>query len=160
MTDAQSYEPHINDDHPLLNFFPLPVESEVERKSAKLYLIPSSFGESYDEEFRPLPSPKSELPDGERWTLAFVMSALEIIAGRRSIMQLARTTHRIVYNRIASKIGMTREVPKIRRFHRHEPIEGVIEVTVTLAFRERVRVLVARFEGVDRKWLCTEFEIL
>ena len=50
--------------------------------------------------------------------------------------------------------------PKIRKFHRHEPIEGVIEITVTLVFKERVRVLAARFEGVDRKWLCTEFEIL
>ena len=160
MSDATNYETQIQDDHPILNFFPLPEEKEGERKTTKLYLVPSSFGESFDEDFRPLASPKSELPDVERWTLAFVMSALEIIAGRRSIMQLARTTHRIVYTRIASKIGMTREVPKIRRFHRHEPIEGVVEVTVTLAFRERVRVLVARFEGVDRKWLCTEFEIL
>lgn len=150
----------VDNDHPLLNFFPDIVEDPKIESNGKLYLIPTTYGESYDEGFYPLPSPKSELPDIERWTLAFVTSSLEIIAGRRSIMQLARTTHRIVYNRIASKIGMVREVPKIRRFHRHEPIEGVIEVSVTLAFRQRVRVLVARFEGVDRKWLCTEFEIL
>lgn len=150
----------VDNGHPLLNFLPDVAEHTNSQSSNKLYLIPTTYGETYDEGFRPLPSPKTELPDVERWTLAFVTSSLEIIAGRRSIMQLARTTHRIVYNRIASKIGMTREVPKIRRFHRHEPIEGVIEVTVTLAFRERVRVLVARFEGVDRKWLCTEFEIL
>lgn len=43
---------------------------------------------------------------------------------------------------------------------RHQPIEGVVEVTVTLVFNERVRVLAARFEGVDKKWLCTEIEIL
>jgi hypothetical protein len=58
------------------------------------------------------------------------------------------------------KIGLLKEVPKIRKFHRHQPIEGVVEVTVTLVFSERVRVLAARFEGVDRKWLCTEIEIL
>lgn len=38
--------------------------------------------------------------------------------------------------------------------------KSAFEETVTLAFNERIRVLAARFEGVDRKWLCTEFEIL
>ena len=126
----------------------------------KLYLVPTSHGESYDPDFAPNPSPLSELPNIERWTLTYVVSALEILAGKRSPQQLARSTHRFTYNSLLRRIGSTTEVPKIRRVHRNEPIEGVIEVNVTLVFKERVRALVARFEGVDRKWLCTELEIL
>ena len=131
-----------------------------EFKPHKLYLVPTSHGETYDPDFAPNPSPLSELPNIERWTLTYVVSVLEILAGRRSVQQVARSTHRFTYNSLLKQIGNLKEVPKIRKFHRHQPIEGVVEVTVTLAFSERVRVLAARFEGVDRKWLCTEVEIL
>jgi len=126
----------------------------------KLYLVPTSHGESYDPDFAPNPSPLSELPNLERWTLIYVVSVLEILAGRRSPQQVARSTHRFIYNTLLHKVGTFNEVPKIRKFHRHQPIEGVIEITVTLVFKERIRVLAARFEGVDRKWLCTEFDVL
>ena len=126
----------------------------------KLYLVPTSHGESYDPDFAPNPSPLSELPNLERWTLIYVVSVLEILAGRRSPLQVARSTHRFIYNTLLRKVGTFNEVPKIRKFHRHQPIEGVIEITVTLVFKERIRVLAARFEGVDRKWLCTEFDVL
>lgn len=135
-------------------------ERESMGKAHKLYLVPTSHGESYDPDFAPNPSPLSELPNIERWTLTYVVSILEILAGRRSIQQVARSTHRFTYNSLLKKIGLLKEVPKIRKIHRHQPIEGVVEVTVTLVFSERVRVLAARFEGVDRKWLCTEIEIL
>ena len=132
----------------------------LELKPHKLYLVPTSHGETYDPDFAPNPSPLSELPNIERWTLTYVVSVLEILAGRRSVQQVARSTHRFTYNSLLKQIGNLKEVPKIRKFHRHQPIEGVVEVTVTLVFSERVRVLAARFEGVDRKWLCTEVEIL
>ena len=148
-------------------FAPSPDSSDFEvhkrdsiGKPRKLYLVPTSHGESYDPDFAPNPSPLNELPNIERWTLTYVVSILEILAGRRSIQQVARSTHRFTYNSLMKKIGILKEVPKIRKFHRHQPIEGVVEVTVTLVFSERVRVLAARFEGVDRKWLCTEVEIL
>jgi len=155
--------------HPMLDLFTKESlfsikESQVSEKELtggkKLYLVPTSHGESYDPDFAPNPSPLSELPNIERWTLTYVVSALEILAGKRSPQQLARSTHRFTYNSLLRRIGSTTEVPKIRRVHRNQPIEGVIEVNVTLVFKERVRALVARFEGVDRKWLCTEFEIL
>ena len=155
--------------HPMLDLFTKESlfsirESQVSEKELiggqKLYLVPTSHGESYDPDFAPNPSPLSELPNIERWTLTYVVSALEILAGKRSPQQLARSTHRFTYNSLLRRIGSATEVPKIRRVHRNQPIEGVIEVNVTLVFKERVRALVARFEGVDRKWLCTEFEIL
>ena len=77
-------------------------ESQVSEKELtggkKLYLVPTSHGESYDPDFAPNPSPLSELPNIERWTLTYVVSALEILAGKRSPQQLARSTHRFTYN--------------------------------------------------------------
>jgi len=37
---------------------------------------------------------------------------------------------------------------------------GAIEVVATLKVSKKIRALVTRFEGVDRRWLCTEFELL
>jgi hypothetical protein len=149
--------------HPMLDLFNRPNLDETSSSVSagkKLYLIPSTHGDSFDPDFAPNPSPLSELPNIERWTLMYIVSALEILAGRRSPQQVARSTHRFTYNTILQKVGTLTELPKIKRIHRHQPIEGVIEVTVTLTFKDRVRALVARFEGVDRKWLCTELDLL
>jgi hypothetical protein len=137
------------------DFFP---ESETFEylPSGKLYLVPTTHGESFDPDFAPNPSSLEELPNLERWTLLYVVCVIEILAGRRPIAQIARSTHRFTFNEITAKIGSLREVPKIKKIHRNQPIEGVVEVAVTLSFKERVRVLVARFEGVDRRWICTE----
>jgi len=42
----------------------------------------------------------------------------------------------------------------------NQPIEGVVESTVTLRIKERVRSLILRFEGVDKRWVCTELKLL
>lgn len=141
------------------DFFQPPVEFRVER-SKKLYLMPTTHGEVYDPDFAPEPSPISELPEIEKWTLTFLITVIEILAKRRPIQQIARSTHRFTFNNIAALIGTIRELPRIRSIHRHQPIEGVIEMTAILNFGERTRALVTRFEGVDRRWLCTEFELL
>jgi hypothetical protein len=146
-------------EQPMLNLFTR-TDLPIHTLSNKLYLVPTSHGETYDPDFAPNPSPLSDLPNLERWTLTYVVSVLEVMAGRRSPQQVARSTHRFTYNTLLKRVGSVSEVPKIRKIHRNQPIEGVIEVTVTLAFKERVRAMVARFEGVDRKWLCTELEIL
>ena len=141
------------------DFYDGPFQTEV-TSSSKLYLVPTTHGENFDPDFSPMASALTELPDGERWTQAYIISAIEILAGRRSVTQISRTTHRYIYNSLLTKVGSFSELPKINKIHRSQPIDGVIELTVTLAFKNRVRALVARFEGVDRKWLCTEFELL
>ena len=147
--------------HPTLQFF-INSESEIGKyhRSNKLYLVPTTHGESYDPDFAPNPSPLADLPNLERWTLTYVVSAIEIMAGRRPVQQLSRSTHRFTYNSLLRNIGSVTELPKIRSIHRNQPIEGVVELTAILSFKDRVRALIARFEGVDRKWLCTELELL
>lgn len=159
--DIEGFEPQ-----PMLQLFAYPkgdvapLRNSSNYPSSKLYLIPTSHGESFDPDFAPNPSPLSDLPNIERWTLTYVVSVVEIMAGRRPAQQLARSTHRFTYNSLIRSIGQINEVPKIRRIHRHQPIEGVVELTAVLTFKNRVRALMARFEGVDRKWLCTELELL
>lgn len=155
--DIEDFEPQ-----PMLQLFTYPRNSLIPtiHSSNKLYLVPTSHGESFDPDFAPNPSPLSDLPNIERWTLTYVVSVIEIMAGRRPAQQLARSTHRFTYNSLIRSIGQINEVPKIRRIHRNQPIEGVVELTAVLSFKNRVRALMARFEGVDRKWLCTELELL
>ena len=131
--------------------------------SRKLFLVPTPQnleGEDPDNEYLPKPSPLSELPPLQETINRFVLGVVEIWGGRRQPMQLARLCHRLVYAKISTLAGNQKEIPKIRKIYINEPIEGVAETTVTLRFNDRVRSLVLRFEGVDKRWLCTEFALL
>jgi hypothetical protein len=136
----------------------------VPTKTAKLYLIPtpdSEFGpEWFHPKFSPMPSPLSDLPDSYTWSKSFVIAVLEVWAGRRSVMQLARNSHRSVLSKITSQGKTLSEACQIRRIYINQPIEGVIETTVTLSIKNRVRSLILRFEGIDKKWICTELRLL
>lgn len=151
---------HLQPTLQLFNYTNPGVDDTQNNQPARLYLVPTTHGESYDPDFAPNPSPLKELPNIERWTLTYIVTVIEIMAGRRPVQQVARSTHRFTYNSILRDIGSIDEVPKIRRIHRNQPIEGVVELTAVLVFKNRVRALIARFEGVDKKWLCTELELL
>jgi hypothetical protein len=75
-------------------------------------------------------------------------------------MQLARNSHRSVISKILSQGKTLSGVCQIRRIYINQPIEGVIETTVTLSIKNRVRSLILRFEGIDKKWICTELRLL
>ena len=158
-------EPNFNFDsqlwsHPMLALFQPPPESNVSVNSRKLYLVPTTFGDEYDPDFAPQPSSLDELPDIEPWLKKFVVTLLEIWIGQRAPQQLSRWCHRAIYQELIRKIGSISTLPKIRKIYRSQPIEGVEEVTVTLRFGERIRSLVIRFEGVDKRWLCTELFLI
>jgi hypothetical protein len=140
-----------------------PQASVAQERPAKLFLVPTPQnldGEEPDPDYLPKPSPLSELPPLDETVKRFVVGVVEIWGGRRQPMQLARLSHRLVFAKIQELAGDKREIPKIRKIYINQPIEGVAETTVTLRFNERVRSLVLRFEGVDRRWLCTEFVLL
>jgi hypothetical protein len=133
------------------------------RIPAKLFLIPTANnlpGEESDPDSLPKPSPKSDLPDVEIWVERFVIGVVEIWGGRRHPMQLARWCHRNVHLELTKNSGTYPEIPRVRKIYLSEPIEGVCETTVTLRIQDRVRSLVLRFEGVDKRWLCTELALL
>ncbi|MEY2722660.1 MAG: hypothetical protein RIS57_567 [Actinomycetota bacterium] len=146
-----------------LPFYEGPTEFIAPAKG-KLYLIPTTHGEIFDPAFSPLPSPLTSLPDPIRWTRAYLISVIEILAGRRPIKQIARSTHRFTFNNISKEIGSInmsgRNAPRLRKIYRSEPIEGVVEVSATISIDARVRAIAARFEGVDHRWICTEFDLI
>jgi hypothetical protein len=152
--------------HPMLAFYKEPEILKAPPIPTKLYLVPTPefFGREVedisDPDFLAQPSPLSDLPDIEEWVTKFALSVVEIWGGRRSANQLARWCHRQVHQQLLTKSALIKTPPKIRKIYISEPIEGVAETTITLRIGERVRSLILRFEGVDKRWLCTELVLL
>jgi hypothetical protein len=152
--------------HPMLALYVEEKKADPVVVPAKLYLVPTPeyFGrgvEDYsDPDFLPTPSPLSQLPDIQDWVTKFALSVVEIWGGRRSANQLARWCHRQVHQQLLLKSSVIKSAPKIRKIYISQPIEGVAETTVTLRIGDRVRSLILRFEGVDKRWLCTELVLL
>ena len=135
-------------------FAPLP------QQSAKLYLIPTSFGEEYEPGFEPVPTSASELPELHTWTMKFAVSVVEIWAGRRQPAQLISRCHRHIYMQLLKQVGSQKEIGRIRTIHQSQPLDGICESTITVRYGDRLRAMVIRFEGVDKRWLCTELRLL
>jgi hypothetical protein len=152
--------------HPMLTFYKEPEPAKLPEVPAKLYLVPTPeyFGRGVEDYSDPVflakPSPLSELPEIQEWVTKFALSIVEIWGGRRSPNQLARWCHRQVHQQLLIKSTLIKTAPKIRKIYISEPIEGVAETTVTLRIGDRVRSLILRFEGVDKRWLCTELVLL
>lgn len=145
--------------HPTLDLFPDCFE-EPKPQEALLFTSPSTFGELFDEDDRPLPTSASELPDIRIWTMSFAANLLEIMAGRRTPAQLATRCHRVIYLRLTSLSGTTPEIGRIRKIHQAAPLDGICESVITVRFGERIRALVIRTEGIDGRWLCTALRLL
>ncbi len=145
---------------PLLDLYSRPVLfPPTVPELPKLYLIPKPDeleGEEADSEYPRKPSHLQELPNLDDWVGKYVVSVIEIFGGKRPLQQLARWSHRSVYSQLAAGVASWKPLPKIRKLYIGQPLEGIAEVTVTLRFQERVRSLALRFEGTDKRWICTE----
>jgi hypothetical protein len=137
--------------HPQLDLYSLSelaANRKVEKlpeQRAKLYLIPSTFGEEFEPGFEPVPTSATDLPELHAWTMKFAVSVVEIWAGRRQPAQLISKCHRQIYMKLLKQVGS---------------LDGICESTVTVRFGDRLRAMVIRFEGVDQRWLCTELRLI
>jgi hypothetical protein len=145
--------------HPVLDLF-APLTPVMPTQVAKLYLVPSTFGEEIEPDELPIPSSATDLPELHQWTMKFIVSVLEIWAGRRQPAQLIRSCHRVIYLELLRKTGSQSEIGKIKSIHQSEPLDGICESTVTVRYGNRLRAIVIRFEGVDGHWLCTALRLL
>ena len=145
--------------HPVLDLFAPPIRPIAPQK-AKLYLVPSTFGEDLDSDEMPIPTSASDLPDLHSWTMKFAVSVVEIWAGRRQPAQLIRSCHRVIYMELLRNTGSQKEIGKIRSIHQSEPLDGICESTITVRYGKRLRAMVIRFEGVDDHWLCTALSLI
>lgn len=134
------------------------------QRPPKLFLVPtwqgSIDGQAPHEDELPQATPESELPEIEEWISNFVLALVEIWSGKRSAAQLARWSHRKVHLQIINRPSIISQRPKIRKIYIAQPHESIAETTVTLRIGERVRALMLRFEGVDKRWVCTELVLL
>jgi hypothetical protein len=150
--------------HPVLDLFAKEkkfgeVQEDVVHRT-KLYLVPTTFGEEYEDGDEPVPTSAQDLPDIHIWTMRFAVSVIEIWAGRRQPAQLISHCHRFIYMDLLKAVGSQKEIGRIRTIHQNEPLDGICESTVTVRYGNRLRAMVIRFEGVNEKWLCTELKIL
>jgi hypothetical protein len=145
--------------HPVLDLFAPPAR-EVVQQSAKLYLVPSTFGEELELDDLPTPTSASELPELHAWTMKFIVSVVEIWAGRRQPAQLISWCHRVIYMELLRNSGSQKEIGKIKSIHQSEPLDGICESTALIRYGDRLRAVVIRFEGVDGRWLCTALKML
>jgi hypothetical protein len=149
-----SSDPYEDFLHPVLEMFrPVPQVELV--KTARLYLVPSTFGEEFDSEFAPQPTSASTLPAIAPLLHQFIHNVLEIWAGRRSSQQLQLLCHYTVFSQLQRANGSLSEIGRVRKTRITEPLDGVCEATVTVRFGDRLRVIAVRFEGLDGRWLCT-----
>lgn len=145
--------------HPVLEIF-RPEEIVTEITKPRLYLLPSNFGEEFDAEFGPQPTSAMELPDIAQMMLPFIHKVVEIWAGKRSSQQLQSICHHTVFSELKGRYGSLQEIGKVRKVQTTQPIDGVCEATVTVRFGERLRVVTIRFEGIDKRWLCTHLALI
>ena len=120
-------------------------------------------------------TPTALLPDPELFCLNFAHRAIEVLHGVRDAAQLSRwATEKVfltiredaiaeVRRRSLLQPGNTdRSAPEFRLSapRMSSPREGVIEVTITITYRNRVRASALRLEGIDGRWRVTSFGIL
>ena len=141
-----------------------PKQAQIFANKTKLYLVPTidtEFGNEWSHpKFSSTPSNLTDLPDINEWSESFIITIIEIWSGRRGVMQLANNCHRSVINKLIKQGKELDNSCRIRKIYLNQPIEGVIEAAVTLRIKERVRSLILRFEGVDKRWVCTELNLL
>ena len=125
-----------------------------------LYKLSSLYKEDYVPGFEPEPTSASELPEIGKFAENFAKSVLEIWAGKRSASQLSKFCHISVYQDLVTSIGFQKEVGKFRKIYINEPLDGLCESTVTVRFKDRLRSMALRFEGVDHKWVCTSLDLI
>jgi hypothetical protein len=160
MTIARNESVAIQDlwGHPTLDLFhPRP---EFATQKPRLYLAPSTFGESFERDDSPKATSADSLPDLSRWISIFTINLLEIWSGRRQPAQLLSKCHRVIYLELLKGVGSLKGLGRIKTLYITQPLDGACEAAVTIAFGERTRALVIRCEGVDGRWLCTALRLL
>lgn len=110
------------------------------------------------------------LPDGDPATVAraVALASLEVLAGRRSVAQLARWLTPGVYESLQVRAGLTQRVlgtsgggrpPSIRRSRACRVDPQVLEASLVADDGLRVRAVALRLEGHRGSWRVTALEI-
>lgn len=127
---------------------------------------------SPDDFFDHQPTPTSALPDPRPLIENLTRCVIEILAGARELDQIARWLSDDVYRHLLKRVVLSsrarqakgsaalRPTFSIGSVHVCEPRDGVVEASVVVRGRARVRAVALRLEGLDNRWRATAVHVL
>lgn len=125
-----------------------------------------------DDFFDQQPTPTSALPDPRPLVENLTRCVIEILAGARELDQIARWLTDDVYRHLLKRVVLSsrarqaKGAPALRpafsigSVRICEPRDGIVEATVVVRGRARVRAVALRLEGLDRRWRATAIYVL
>ncbi|MGB3909297.1 MAG: Rv3235 family protein [Pseudolysinimonas sp.] len=125
-----------------------------------------------DDFFDHQPTPTTALPDPRPLIENLTRCVIEILAGARELDQIARWLTDDVYRHLLKRVVLSsrarqaKGAPALRPTFAIgsvivcEPRDGIVEATVVVRGRARVRAVALRLEGLDRRWRATAIHVL
>jgi len=125
-----------------------------------------------DDFFDQQPTSTAALPDPRPLVENLTRCVIEILAGARELDQIARWLDDGVYRHLLKRVVLSararqakgaqplRPTFTIGSIVLCEPRDGVVEATVVVRGRARVRAVALRLEGLDRRWRATALHVL
>ncbi|MEN9715648.1 MAG: hypothetical protein RJA35_1115 [Actinomycetota bacterium] len=125
-----------------------------------------------DDDFYPTAEEIAALPDPTALLPAIATMVIEVIAGARSVDQLANLVSDQVYERLRGRVSQrAREdaaagrpplMPKfaIGKMRMDSPKPGIIESVVLVSLQQRTRAVTIRLEPFHKRWRATSVTIL
>lgn len=125
-----------------------------------------------DDFFDQQPTPTSALPDPRPLIENLTRCVIEILAGARELDQIARWLTDDVYRHLVKRVVLSSRARQAKGIAAArptfsigsvivcEPRDGIVEATVVVRGRARVRAVALRLEGLDRRWRATAIHVL
>lgn len=125
-----------------------------------------------DEFFGLQPTGTADLPDPRPLLENLTRCVIEILAGARELEQISRWVSDDVYRHLLKRVVLSSRARAARNVRASRPTltigsvltcsprDGVVEATVVVRGRGRVRALAFRLEGLDRRWRATAIHVL
>lgn len=125
-----------------------------------------------DDFFDQQPTSSASLPDPRPLIENLTRCVIEILAGARELDQIARWLSDDVYRHLLKRVVLSsrarqakgtaaaRPAFAIGSIMVCEPRDGVVEASVVVRGRARVRAVALRLEGLDRRWRATAIHVL
>jgi hypothetical protein len=125
-----------------------------------------------DDFFDHQPTPTTALPDPRPLIENLTRCVIEILAGARALDQFARWLTDDVYRHLLKRVVLSSRARQAKGAKALrptftigsvivcEPRDGIVEATVVVRGRARVRAVALRLEGLDRRWRATAIHVL
>jgi hypothetical protein len=125
--------------------------------------------DDHDEEDLELRRPERDLPDPTPIAAAVATALVEVLAGRRPVVQLVRWTSPAVYAALTARatvahrrrIGRTGPAVRVavRRVIVTRPNAEVAEMSIVVIDGSRVRAIAVQLRGADGRWVIEALQV-